>query len=58
MADYRECMTEACTTDVEATPGNYYCASCVCEQMRAQRLERQAFEDYHAYADECARRSV
>lgn len=40
--DYRECTTPGCTTDIPDEPGTDYCASCIREQMRAERLRRES----------------
>lgn len=46
-----------CTTPIADEPGNYYCVTCIAEQAAMYGDEQKAFDDYHRFADECARRS-
>lgn len=47
-----------CGDPVADEPGTYYCPACVVGQLAEAARERQAFDNFHAYADEVARRTV
>jgi len=49
----RECF--GCGDELRGEPGVYYCDGCVAEQIAGQKVEAQAFEDFHSYADAVAR---
>lgn len=57
MADFTvdECMTDGCATALVPTPGVFYCATCVAEQLREEAATAVAFDEYHAWADSIAR---
>lgn len=44
-----------CSAELLDIAGNYYCAAHIAEQQRAHAAELRAFDDFHAYADACAR---
>jgi hypothetical protein len=46
-----------CGAGVPDEPGIYYCATCVQQQAAAVERELKAFDDFHAFADACARAS-
>lgn len=52
-----EATCYGCGAAVPDEPGRYYCDPCVARQLAAQGDETAAYDDYHAFADECARRS-
>lgn len=41
-----------CGRPVEPAAGNYYCDECVSRQLRGAVREAEAFDAFHAYADE------
>lgn len=50
------CCTDGCEAPLPGAPGVHYCEACVARQSRAHAAEREAFEDFHAFADAVARR--
>lgn len=51
----RECF--GCGAALPGEPGVHYCDACVAHQQAEAKAEREAFEVFHRYADECAKRS-
>lgn len=52
-----ECMTEGCEARIPKGELGfaYYCEACIEKQLEAHRQERQAFDDFHKYADQIAK---
>ena len=46
-----------CQAAVLPLPGNFYCGACVAKQEAEHEAERIAFDEFHRFADACARRS-
>ena len=58
MSDFLPAECVGCQAPIAPAVGVYYCGSCVAKQLALHASEREAFDAYHAFADECARRSV
>lgn len=48
-----ECF--GCDRTIPDEVGRYYCDTCLRAQLEDEKRERQAFEDYHAFADAVAK---
>ena len=44
-----------CHARIDRELGTYYCLQCIDRQTAEANAERQAFDDFHAYADKVAK---